>query len=822
MAEKFTPKAQGALNTSLSCAKELGHTYVGTEHLLLGLLSGGGTTAGKFLLSYGVSFEPVRKKITEFYGKGVPSSVRASDMTPRLKRILERSALLASEHGRSCIGTEHLLLAAIDETECMAVKVLGSFGVDFGELHNDLSTYLRASGEQVADRGARGKGDPSAARGSTLALYGRNLSAMAASGRLDPVAGREAETERMIQILSRRRKNNPCLIGEAGVGKTAIVEGFALRIMRGEVPEDLLKKKVIALDIASMVAGAKYRGEFEDRLKGVLSEVQKSPEVILFVDEIHTIVGAGAAEGAIDAANILKPALARGEIQLIGATTSDEYRRYIEKDPALERRFQPVTVNEPDEDTAIDILRELRPRYEAHHALHISDGAIEAAVRLSVRYVRDRFLPDKAIDLMDEAASRRRCLQSERPPELAALRKQIEEAARGKENAILAQRFEEAAALRDREKSLTAEYREREEGLRVAQGKRTVTEGDVEDVVSQWIGAPVKCAEEEEELRLRDLANRLNQRVIGQEEATEAVAYAVRRGRIGLRDSERPLGTFLFLGRSGVGKTELACALAEELYRGESLIRLDMSEYAERHSVARLIGSPPGYVGYEDGGYLTERIRRHPHSVVLFDEIEKAHPDLYNLLLQILENGRLTDSHGRTADFRHALIVLTSNLGSAEAAMARPLGFGDAEETGVRAQEEETVRRALKKAFRPELLNRIDETLIFHPLSSTALRCIAERMLTETAEKIARAGIGITFDPSVTDRLLEVGTSEEYGARPLRRAIIREVENPFSDEILKGTLPRGVSVRACRRDGKIQFVAEELNRSPCANCDHMI
>ena len=812
MAVKFTQKAQNALNASLTYAKELGHSYVGSEHLLLGLLSDTGATAGKFLHAHGITEEEVLRRITEAYGRGVPGTVCASDMTPRVKRILERAGVRSTELGRVSIGTEHLLDAILDEFDCMAVRILTALGVDAAELAGDLAVLFRGATEKMGGgRTERGRQKEASSRLPTLALYGKNLSALAAEGKLDPVAGRERETDRMIQILSRRSKNNPCLIGEAGVGKTAIVEGLAERIHRGQVPEGLIGRTLIALDVSAMVAGAKYRGEFEDRLKGILGEVRKDPSVILFVDEVHTIVGAGAAEGAIDAANILKPALARGEVQIIGATTVSEYRRYIEKDPALERRFQPVTVEEPDEAGAIAILRVLRPRYEAHHGLAIDDSAIEAAVSLSIRYLHDRYLPDKAIDLMDEAASRKRCDERGRGG-LADLQVRLDRVTREKEQAILAQDFEGAAALRDQEKQLQEEHRIRkdEADAKARKGVLSVGAKDVEAVLTQWTGVPVHQPGEAEEERLLALPRRLEERIIGQEEAIRAVTYAIRRGRAGLKEPGRPMGSFLFLGRSGVGKTELAKVLAEELYHKNALIRLDMSEYAERHTVARLIGPPPGYVGYEEGGQLTERVRRHPHSVVLFDEIEKAHPDLYNLLLQILEDGRLTDAHGRTVDFKNTVLIMTSNLGAAEIAASHPLGFDTGGAVGEQAREEEAVRAALTRTFRPELLARIDETVIFHPLGRETLSRIVRRLLAGTEEKMARLGIMCQVEDSVAEVILAEAAEGTGGARHLRRAITRLVEDPLADRLLSGKLRTGGQVRLSGEAGKIRMDCKEF------------
>ena len=632
---------------------------------------------------------------------------------------------------------------------------------------------------------------------------------MASEGVLDPVSERDRETERMIQILSRRRKNNPCLIGEAGVGKTAVVEGLAQRIHDGEVPPSLIGKTLVALDLSSLVAGAKYRGEFEDRLKNILNEIRKNPEIILFVDELHTIVGAGAAEGAIDAANILKPALARGELQMIGATTIGEYRQSIERDPALARRFQPVTIEEPSEEIARRILTTLRPRYEKHHGLKISDEALDAAIMLSARYLHDRYLPDKAIDLMDEAASRRRFLVASQPSELLSLQQSMEKARKEKEAAILAQEFERAAALRDREKSLAAEYRSMEAVNTSENTLPVVTRTDVEAVVSIWTGIPVHEAESAEEERLLSLPDLLKKQIIGQDRAVDTICYAIRRGRLGLKNESRPLGSFLFLGRSGVGKTALARVLAETFYRKNALIRLDMSEYAEKHSVSRLIGAPPGYVGYEDGGELTEQIRRHPYSVVLFDEIEKAHPDLFNILLQIMEDGRLTDSHGRTADFKHSILIMTSNVGASELCRSHLAGF-DTCSFADGKREEETVLDALKTVFRPEFLNRIDETILFRTPDTEDLMRIARLLLADTEAKLAAKRITLEIDNAALRQLVQSCEDEKNGARPLRRAIVRMIENPLSDYMLNGQLSSGEHVRIYADKGNIRFATGEF------------
>lgn len=808
MAVKFTQKAQNALSTALQCAKQLGHSYVGSEHLLLGLLSDGGTTAGRFLQSHGFTFASVNGRITEAYGRGIESTVGAADMTPRMKKILESAGVLVMELGRVSIGTEHVLSSLLDEVDCVAVKILVSLGADPAELRNELNTFLRTQTERTPypKWGSTKRQDDAQIPGAPiLSAHGRNLTELAAVGRLDPVAERQKEMERVIRILVRRSKNNPCLVGEAGVGKTAVAEGLAQLIHGGNVPDILRDRILVTLDVASMVAGAKYRGEFEERLKAVMGEIRKNPRILLFIDEIHTIVGAGAAEGAIDAANILKPALARGEIQIIGATTAEEYRRHIEKDPALERRFQSVVVEEPSEEGAVRILKALRPRYEEHHRIRIADEAIEAAVSLSARYIRDRFLPDKAIDLIDEAASGKRIRLLSSVTGLSRLEEEVTALARKKEEAILSRDFALAATLRDRERTSEEERQKQkalaEETRRAAQ----VTEADVRDVVTQWTGIPVARLAEGDGDMVRQLSARLRERVIGQDEAVEAVAQAIRRGRVGVGAPNRPLGSFLFLGPSGVGKTELAKAVAEMLYHKDALIRLDMSEYTEKHSVSKLIGSPPGYVGYEDGGYLTERVRRHPHAVVLFDEIEKAHGDLFHLLLQILEDGVLTDAHGKTTDFRNTILIMTSNLGTVPPGTV-PLGFsGEAPSDAQRKRAKEIAKTALKQTFRPEFLNRIDEILLFSPLDTGCLTEIARRYLSETARRMQEIGIEVCFDDSVLSLLLKAAREEACGARPLRRAVTKNIVDTFSDGYLANCFAEGDRIVAYAEGGEVHY-----------------
>ena len=812
MANKFTPKASTSLNSALTFATDLGHAYIGSEHLLWGILSTADCAASKLLRTHGVSEEAIKRSIVEATGIGIPSPISPSDMTPRAKKIIENSLDFAIHSSSPYIGTEHLLLSLLSDGDCVASRILESLGVVISDLKNDVEKYISSIPTK------RSTGDPTdkdsghaQAKKHPLKSFGRDLTDAARRGRIDPIIGRDRETDRVIQILSRRAKNNPCLIGEPGVGKTAVVEGLAQRIVDGAVPETLKNKTVFTLDIAGMIAGAKYRGEFEERMKGVMSEVAKNPDIILFIDEIHTIVGAGAAEGAVDAANIIKPALARGEMQVIGATTIAEYRRHIEKDAALERRFGTVTVGEPTPEEAVLILRGLRDKYEAHHKLKISDAAIDAAVNLSSRYISDRFLPDKAIDLVDEAASRLRISAHTSPPDLKASEERLAALAKEKEEAVSAQDFERAAALRDEEKNLRESYEKEMESWKSGVGDTALilTDKEIADVVTQWTGIPVSSLLEEESERLLRLEELLGARVIGQDEAVSSIAKAIRRGRMGLKDPRRPIGSFIFLGPTGVGKTELTKALAELLFGDpNAMIRLDMSEYMEKHSVSKMIGSPPGYVGFEEGGQLTERIRRKPYSVVLFDEIEKAHPDVFNILLQVLEDGVLTDAQGRRVDFKNTVLILTSNVGAA-ALTAKAKGvFGFAQESDAAADKKATdgkVMEALKSTFRPEFLNRIDDIIIFNKLTEENIRAIATLMLNEVGARIRALGIAVTFDESVAQAVAAEGFDPVYGARPLRRAIVRMVEDTFSGAMLEGTVKAGDTVVATVKDGKIVF-----------------
>ncbi len=817
MANRFTQKAQQVLQYALQAASEMGHTYIGSEHLLLGLLQDRTSVSAHYLTERGTDADAVRAAVVNLAGEGSRTVLSAADMTPRTKKIIEASLYEAQKGGQDYIGTEHLLMALIGERDCVAVRILEGLGVSIGDLRADLSAFFGSS--PAPDRPTASSGAHTASSGGgmdsapTLKAHGRDLTAAAREGKIDPIIGRDGETERVIQILSRRQKNNPCLIGEPGVGKTAVVEGLAQRIVSGNVPENLRDKTIVTLDIASMIAGAKYRGEFEERFKNVMAEVQKNPSIILFIDEIHTIVGAGAAEGAIDAANIIKPALARGEMQVIGATTIAEYRKHIEKDAALERRFQSVTVGEPSKDEAMQILTGLRDKYEAHHKLKISDEAIRAAVTLSARYISDRYLPDKAIDLVDEAASRLRIRARTSPPDLKELEERMKALSHEKEEAISAQDFERAAKLRDEENALKTEFEEKKNAWERTQDDiaLTVEESDIADVVTQWTGIPVNRLLEEEGERLLRLDELLRARVIGQDAAVESVARAIRRGRMGLKDPRRPVGSFIFMGPTGIGKTELAKALAEVMFGDAgAMIRLDMSEYMEKHSVSKLIGSPPGYVGFEEGGQLTERIRRKPYSVVLFDEIEKAHPDVFNILLQVLEDGILTDSQGRHVDFRNTVLILTSNVGASEMRAAKSLGF-TAERTANDAEaQKERMMQALKGTFRPEFLNRIDDIIVFNRLTTEDIEAIASLMLSDVKKRITELGITVEFDPSVAAHLAREGFDPEYGARPLRRAIVRAVEDAFSGEMLEGRIKVGDSVLAREADGRIVFEVQKV------------
>ena len=807
---KFTPRAEEALRLSQEAAEELGHGYVGSEHLLLGLLREEDGVAHRVLSEFGVTDEMVCSVLQRSVGKGVSGAAPSQGLTPRAKSVVELAVSEAARMGSASIGTGHLLMGLLREGGNMGLRILRTVGVDPNKMYSAILKKAETAPKAAAGASAGREGDK---KNKALAEYTRDLTEAARSGKLDPVIGRDKEIQRVIQILSRRSKNNPVLIGEPGVGKTAIAEGLAERIASGDVPEELLDKRVLSLDLSGMVAGTKYRGEFEERIKNTLNEVKKDGNVILFIDELHTIVGAGSAEGAVDAANILKPALSRGEIRVIGATTLNEYRKYIEKDAALERRFQPITVGEPTPEATLEILKGLRDRYEAHHKLSITDEALDAAVQLSKRYIGDRFLPDKAIDLMDEAASQVRMTAEASSPDLKALEEKITALHREKTEAVAAQDFEKAAQLRDIEKNYQEQVEIERDNWRkqLAQNRGNVTADDVAKVVAGWTGIPVTRLTEDESMRLLKLEEKLHQRVVGQDEAVNAVAKAIRRSRVGLKDPKRPIGSFLFLGPTGVGKTELCKTLAEAMFGDENaMVRIDMSEYMEKHTVSRLIGSPPGYVGHEEGGQLTEKVRRKPYSVVLFDEIEKAHEDVWNILLQILEDGVVTDSQGRKVDFKNTVIVMTSNVGAKNiTADAAKLGFDGKEKDETESDEarfariREAVMTDLKHTFRPEFLNRIDEIIVFRQLTQENIVEIARRMLAVTGKRMAQQGITLAMDDDAVEALAKDGFDPQYGARPLRRAIQNQVEDAVAEQMLEGQLKSGDTARICLRDGKV-------------------
>ena len=808
---KFTPRAEEALRLAQEAAEEMGHGYVGSEHLLLGLMREEEGIAHRVMTEYGLTDEMICSILQRTVGTGLAGAAPSQGLTPRAKSIVELAVSESIRTNCTYIGTEHLLMGILREGNNMALRVLRTVGVDPRKMYASVVKKLNESPRTVTS-GAATPNKEEGKKGKTLSEFTRDLNEAAREGKLDPVIGREQEVQRVIQILSRRTKNNPVLIGEPGVGKTAIAEGLAQRIVSADVPEELLDKKILSLDLSGMVAGTKYRGEFEERIKNTLAEVKQAGNVILFIDELHTIVGAGSAEGAVDAANIIKPALGRGEIRVIGATTLDEYRKYIEKDAALERRFQPVTVGEPTAETSVEILKGLRDKYEAHHKLTITDEAIEAAVMLSSRYINDRFLPDKAIDLMDEAASQVRMKAESASPDLKSLEEKIAALHREKAEAIAAQDFEKAAQLRDIEKNYTEQVEiERDKWHRQMQQNRgSVTADDIAAVVAGWTGIPVTRLTEDEGQRLLRLEDTLHERVVGQDEAVTAVAKAIRRGRVGLKDPKRPIGSFLFLGPTGVGKTELCKTLAEAMFGDENaMIRIDMSEYMEKHTVSRLIGSPPGYVGHEEGGQLTEKVRRKPYSVVLFDEIEKAHEDVWNILLQILEDGIVTDSQGRRGDFKNTVIVMTSNVGAKNitAADTARLGFDGGEQENDEAKRFARIREAvmaeLKRTFRPEFLNRIDETIVFRQLDEEDIRKIARRMLEVTGRRMAQQGITLQADDDAVAALAKDGFDAQYGARPLRRAIQNTVEDAVAELMLEGKLLDGDTAHVRLKDGKV-------------------
>ena len=816
MTYKFTNSCNKAIEIASEIAMELGHHYIGTEHILYGLAKEENGVASKVLLNQDVTPENIVAKIDELVGREEPIDT-IIDFTPRTKRVIEVAFLEARKLGYNYIGTEHLLIGILREGDSIAARILLNLNVNIPRLYNEIIKVINEGEDYTpgdntsanSTKNSHGKYG-SYNQTTTLNQFGEDLTKKAEEGKLDPIIGRKKEIERVLEILSRRTKNNPCLIGEPGVGKTAVVEGLAQKIVAGDVPEILKNKRVVTLDISGMVAGAKYRGDFEERIKKALNEVKKAGDVILFIDEIHTIVGAGAAEGAIDAANILKPLLARGEIQLVGATTLNEYRKYIEKDSALERRFSPVTVEEPSEKDTIQILKGIRDKYEAHHNVKITDEAIESAVKYSIRYINDRYLPDKAIDLIDEAASRARLRTYMEPEGLKKLQEQIEEKQKDKEEAVRNQKFEKAAKLRDEEKALKEKFDKEENKWKNKNTKSVVniTEENIAEVISNWTGIPAKKITEDENKKLKNLEKELHKRVVGQDEAVEAVAKAIRRGRVGLKDPKRPIGSFLFLGPTGVGKTELSKALAECLFGDEnSMIRVDMSEYMEPHSVSKLIGSPPGYVGFDEGGQLTEKIRRKPYAVILFDEIEKAHPDVMNMLLQILEDGRLTDSQGRTVNFKNTVIIMTSNLGARMITDKKALGFSNREEQeDMQKQYENTKKEVLevvKKELRPEFINRIDEIIVFHKLNDEEIGKIIDIMLEEVIKRLKDQKLEVEFDNDVKKLVESKGIDKNFGARPLRRTIQNLVEDKLAEEILDGNLKKGKKAVVGVEDDKI-------------------
>ncbi len=808
----FTKKANDALNIAIEEAGNMGHTYIGTEHVLLSLVEEGTGVAATVLAECGLDGKVFKEKIKEAIGVGEKISLSPDDFTPRTKRVMQAAVLASARIGHNFVGTEHLLVAILSERDSYAVRFLESAGVNPATVMTALKASLGTAQEEQSFSAEKTSQEStnSKAKSSTPTLdkYGRDLTQSAKAGEIDPVVGREQEIQRVIQILSRRTKNNPVLIGEPGVGKTAVAEGLALKIAEGSVPELLRDKRVVSLNLTGMIAGTKYRGDFEERIKGVIDELKSSKDVILFIDEIHTIVGAGSAEGSADAANILKPSLAKGDFQIIGATTLEEYRKYIEKDSALERRFQPVLVSEPTAEESVLILKGLRDRYEAHHKVSITDGAIQAAVELSIRYIADRYLPDKAIDLIDEAASRVRLQVHTEPSELKELEERIEAIEKDKSEAVSGQDFERAAKLRDEQKKLRDELSElKKQWEETAKSSHTqVTREDIAHTVSEWSGVPVRELEVEESQRLLNLESELHQRVIGQEEAVVAVAKAVRRSRSGLKDPNRPIGSFIFLGPTGVGKTELCKALAASMFGDENaMLRLDMSEYMEKHTVAKLIGSPPGYVGYDEGGQLTERVRRKPYSVILFDEIEKAHPDVFNMLLQVLEDGRLTDSQGRTVNFKNTVIIMTSNVGARLITEKKAsLGF-----TTTSSQEHEDIKSSvmgeLKKVFRPEFINRVDDIIVFSKLTQEETKSIASLMLRNLGDRLSALGTELMVTDEALSAIAKEGFDESFGARPLRRAITTLIEDPLSEKLLSGELKDKEVIVCDYKDGKFVF-----------------
>jgi len=810
MTYKFTKKAEKAVEIAESSAIELGHNYVGTEHILYGLVKEGTGIASKVLENQNITAEAVLEKIEQLVGVGENKTKGTMGLTPRTKRVIENAFREAKRLNSEYIGTEHLLIGIMREADSVAVRIMLELNLEPQKLYNEIIKVINeydVSDTNGADVEKTNKTSYNAT--PTLNQFGSDLSRYAREGKLDPVIGRKVEIERIIQILSRRTKNNPCLVGEPGVGKTAVIEGLAEKIVSGDVTENLKNKRVVTLDISGMVAGAKYRGDFEERIKKALKEVKKAGDIIIFIDEIHTIVGAGAAEGAIDAANILKPLLARGEIQLIGATTLNEYRKYIEKDSALERRFQPITVNEPSEEDTILILKGLRDKYEAHHNVEITDEAITQATKLSIRYINDRFLPDKAIDIIDEAASKAKLKTYTEPTNLKQQEDKIQKIISEKDEAIATQNFEKAAELRDLERKEKEKLEKEKQKWKNKTSKdvKKISAENIAEVISNWTGIPTNKVSQDENERLKKLENALHERVIGQNEAVKAVAKAIKRSRVGLQDPNRPIGSFMFLGPTGVGKTELSKALAESLFGDENaMIRIDMSEYMEPHSTSKMIGSPPGYVGFDEAGGLTEKVRRKPYSVILFDEIEKAHPDVLNMLLQILDDGRLTDSHGRVVNFKNTVIIMTSNVGARLITDKKTLGFTSTE-NNQESKEYETTKKEvlaeLKKGFRPEFINRIDEIIVFHKLISEEIKQIADIMLKQIISRLREQNIEITIDEKAKELIVKKGTDSTYGARPLRRAIQTMIEDKIAEEIIEGNLKSGEKATITAKEEKI-------------------
>lgn len=811
MSIDFTKKAHEVVASARKSAAELGHDYIGTEHILIGLADVKDSVSAKAIESRNISKKDIEEKIAKTIGINTGSGI-PQDYTPRVKRILGTSVRVALNMGSGYVGTEHILIALLGEPDCVAVRILISLGVNIQRLYEEIMELLgegdKGQKTAVGVDGFNMSNDESET--PTLDKYSRDFTKMAEEERFDPIIGRDNEIERVIQILSRRSKNNPCLVGDPGVGKTAIAEGLAMKIAKGDVPVTLKDKRLVCLDLSSMIAGSKYRGEFEERLKNVIDEVRESRNVILFVDEIHNIIGAGGAEGAIDASNILKPSLSRGEIQLIGATTIDEYRKYIEKDAALERRFQPVKVEEPDENKAVSMLFGLRDKYEAHHNVKITDDAVKTAVKMSIRYISDRFLPDKAIDLIDEAASKVRLRTYSTPSEVKEIEEKINSLEKEKEEAVKTEDFEKAAVVKKEQCSLRKRLEEAKKEWNINSGSnnKVVTSDDIADVISGWMGIPVKSIQQEETERLLNLEKILHNRVIGQDEAVEAVSKAVRRGRVGLKDPKRPIGSFLFLGPTGVGKTELSKALAEALFGDEeAIIRIDMSEYMENYSVSKLIGSAPGYVGYEEGGQLSEKVKRKPYSVVLFDEIEKASPDVFNVLLQVLDDGRITDSQGRVIDFKNTVIIMTSNIGARNIVEPKKLGFVQPEDKEKQyAEMKKSVMDEVKKMFRPEFLNRIDDIIVFHTLTKDDIEKIVSLMAKDIAKRAKESmNIDLIFDNKAINYIAENGYDQAYGARPLRRALQNEVEDKLAEDYLTGVFTSGDKVTATEANSKIAF-----------------